>query len=105
VQVSLPLPLPVMSGNEGVSAAVAMEKAASRNVRMMIDSRVESMAAIGEVILECRGTLTCASGSCSKQILRREGLGDILEGLIGEVGLTSSLATNTAVNHSTKASS
>jgi hypothetical protein len=47
VQVPLPLPLHVMSGNEGVSAAAAMEEAASRNVRMMINSRVESMAAIG----------------------------------------------------------
>jgi hypothetical protein len=31
-----------------------MEEAASRNVRTMIDSQVESMAAIGGVILECR---------------------------------------------------
>jgi hypothetical protein len=54
VQVPLVLPLHVMSGNEGVSAAAAMEEATSRNVRMVIDSRVESMAAIGELILECR---------------------------------------------------
>lgn len=49
-----PLPLHVMSGNEGVSATAAMEEAASRNVRTMINSQVESMAAIGGLILECR---------------------------------------------------
>jgi hypothetical protein len=43
-----------MSGNEGVSVAAAMEEAASRNIRMVIDSRLEGVAAIVGVILECQ---------------------------------------------------
>ena len=53
VQVPLPLPLHVMSGNEGVSVAAAMEEAPSRNVRMMIDSQLEGITAVVGAILEC----------------------------------------------------
>jgi hypothetical protein len=52
-----------MSGNEGVSATAAMEEAARRNVRTMIDSRIESIAAIGEVVLECRKHLLALAGA------------------------------------------
>jgi hypothetical protein len=49
------------------------------------------------------GSLTCAGGDCSKEIPRWCSR-DILEELVGEAALISSLAINTAVNHSTKAS-